>query len=235
MQEAFRRTAHPDDIALLDAHDRASREGEESERAAAQDRYLALFGALYEAFQDKLRSGALQASGFKCPLEQSSFRYMISADLWQILSFELSTSDAHAHGLSLVAIEVYGGPAKALAERSPERLPRVCLEPAPSHRDDAIEEEFVHAPDYSWVMIRGQTLQLGPIQASVVSQLHVAARSPMPWRYGKQLLQDAKSSSLKLSDLFKRQVEPSWRELIKSDGRGRYRLDLELDEADEQD
>ena len=65
-------------------------------------------------------------------------------------------------------------------------------------------------------------LALGAVQAEVTRLLHQAALSGSPWCDGKSLLSDAGATSLRMSDVFKSQKR--WRQLIESDGRGRYQL-----------
>jgi len=65
-------------------------------------------------------------------------------------------------------------------------------------------------------------LRLGRIQARVVRDLREAARAGDPWRDGRELLQAAGSRSLRMCDVFK--SKPGWRNLILSDGRGKYRI-----------
>ena len=74
----------------------------------------------------------------------------------------------------------------------------------------------------SAVRIGGIELRLGQIQARVVRDLRAAAQSGNPWRNGKELLKAAGSKSLRMSDVFK--SKPGWRQLIMSDGRGKYRI-----------
>lgn len=83
-------------------------------------------------------------------------------------------------------------------------------------------ELFRHAADYSELSLGDLKLRLGPLQAGVVAILHQAHASDCPWRHGKELLAVVGSASMRLSDLFK--SKPGWRKLIRSDGRGRYRL-----------
>jgi hypothetical protein len=83
--------------------------------------------------------------------------------------------------------------------------------------------DFVTAmPSFRRVSLGGEEHQFGLVQAAALRLLHDAARSGEPWLNGKQLLREAGSQSYTLSNLFKR--KPVWRELIRSDGRGFYRL-----------
>ena len=83
---------------------------------------------------------------------------------------------------------------------------------------------FQQLNDYSEVHLCGLIFKLGIVQSRVVKQLHSAALTGEPWCHGKTLLHAANSASPRLVDLFKSQRD--WRQLIESDGRGRYRLRL---------
>lgn len=84
----------------------------------------------------------------------------------------------------------------------------------------------VLSEDYSVISVANRTFEFGPIQARVIRILHDATLNGAPWRNGKHVLLEAKSSSARVADLFKSQ--PEWRQLIKSDGRGKYRLNPDL-------
>lgn len=109
---------------------------------------------------------------------------------------------------------------------------RTELERFESRHGIAVREEAVapveppampqFAPDYSEVVVVGNRLRLGRLQALVIRQLHVATLAETPWINGKQLLAGAGARTVRLRDLFKRQG--LWRLLIESDGRGAYRL-----------
>lgn len=101
---------------------------------------------------------------------------------------------------------------------------------AHEHRPTAVEHSasgspFVHRDDYSEVVFSGELFRLGPLQASVVRQLHEASLTANPWRPGKELLSNSSASTMRIVDLFK--VKKNWRTLIVSDGRGNYRLNLQ--------
>lgn len=83
---------------------------------------------------------------------------------------------------------------------------------------------FQHSTDYRTVRLGATELTLGAVQAQVIRCLHQAAPSDAPWCDGKVVLGDAGATSLRMSDVFKSQKQ--WRQLIQSDGRGRYRLRL---------
>ncbi|MCC3861775.1 hypothetical protein [Pseudemcibacter aquimaris] len=85
-----------------------------------------------------------------------------------------------------------------------------------------------HNKDFTEVSLNGQTYNLGPIQADVVSRLHRSMLDGGMWRSGKQVLAEAGSQSHRMQDVFKSQKNPSWRELIVSNKRGLYRLNVDL-------
>lgn len=87
------------------------------------------------------------------------------------------------------------------------------------------EPDFVASPDYQEVACNGHRFRLGPIQAEVVRALHGAAVAGDPWQNGKTILSVARSRSLRMADVFKSQK--NWRELICSNRRGNYRLNLD--------
>ncbi|ARJ70361.1 hypothetical protein [Paracoccus contaminans] len=93
----------------------------------------------------------------------------------------------------------------------------------------AVEQEeervLIASADYQEVHCNGHRFKLGPIQAEVVRALHEAAGRGESWQNGKVILSGAGSRSLRMADVFKSQA--NWRSLIRSDGRGGYRLNLD--------
>lgn len=86
---------------------------------------------------------------------------------------------------------------------------------------------FQHSSDYRNVGLGAVELVLGAVQTQVVRELYQAALSESPWRDGKVLLSEAGATSQRMADIFKSQK--LWRQLIHSDGRGRYKLRLKPD------
>lgn len=86
-------------------------------------------------------------------------------------------------------------------------------------------QTFIGSADYQEIRCNGHRFKLGPIQAEVVRALHQAAQAGEPWQNGKALLSQAGSKSLRMADVFKSQAK--WRQLIRSDRRGGYRLNLD--------
>lgn len=87
------------------------------------------------------------------------------------------------------------------------------------------EATFIHSTDYFEVRCNGCRFKLGAIQAEVVRALHEAAQAGEPGQNGKAILSRAGSKSLRMADVFKSQKD--WRQLIRSDRRGGYRLNLD--------
>ncbi|MGO4917368.1 hypothetical protein [Pseudogemmobacter sp. W21_MBD1_M6] len=87
------------------------------------------------------------------------------------------------------------------------------------------EQAFIASRDYSEVRCNGHRFQLGPIQAAVVRALHRGAQAGKPWQNGKNILSEARSKSLRMSDVFK--SKGNWRDLILSDRRGNYRINID--------
>lgn len=87
------------------------------------------------------------------------------------------------------------------------------------------DRTFIASRDYSEVRCNGHRFQLGPIQAAVVQALHRGAQAGQPWQNGKSILSEARSKSLRMSDVFK--SKDNWRDLIRSDRRGNYRLNID--------
>ncbi len=86
-------------------------------------------------------------------------------------------------------------------------------------------EVFGHLPDYSEVRLRGVLYRFpGDIQQRVIRQLHEAAKTPSPWLFGKVVLSAAGSTdaAMKMGNLLG--DHPCWGTLVKSNGRGKYRL-----------
>lgn len=84
----------------------------------------------------------------------------------------------------------------------------------------------------SEIYIRGEHHNFGPVQARIIEQLYEASLSNEPWIHGKELLRNAGSAGLRIAGLFNH--HKGWREVILSNKRGYYRLNVPLlDEAKE--
>lgn len=94
-------------------------------------------------------------------------------------------------------------------------------------------EIFSYRNHYTDVKIMGERHKLGPVQANIVRELHQASNSLNPWLYGKTLLDRAGSKSIRLSGIFNH--HKNWRDIICSDGRGRYRLNVPFVDPDKKE
>jgi hypothetical protein len=83
-----------------------------------------------------------------------------------------------------------------------------------------------HSDDFSRVRVAREWHSFGPKQAAVLRLLKTASDSDNPWLDGKRLLDEADAATMRLIDLFKR--KPAWRQMILADGKGRYRLNIDL-------
>jgi hypothetical protein len=89
---------------------------------------------------------------------------------------------------------------------------------------EARATDFSHSSDYSIVTLSGRTFQLGALQAGMVRMLHAATRTGDGWVSGRDLLDEVRSASTYIGHVFKSQHQ--WQQLIQSDGRGKYRLNM---------
>lgn len=81
---------------------------------------------------------------------------------------------------------------------------------------------FHHEDGCRYVRLGEREYHFGDIQAAVVHQLVTAAKDGEAWLNGKILLDKAGATSMIMRDVFRHQKH--WRELIESNGKGRYRL-----------
>lgn len=78
---------------------------------------------------------------------------------------------------------------------------------------------------YTKFTYRGKEYVFAFIQSRIVKQLYEAAHNGTIWVYGKTLLKNAGSSSIRLCEVFKRRQD--WTDIIKGNKQGLYRLYLE--------
>ncbi len=88
----------------------------------------------------------------------------------------------------------------------------------------ANESIFYQENNYQYIEYRGFVFDFGMIQAKIIEILHRASKTDCPWIHCKHLLDKAGSTSTRVRDLFK--SKKGWQELILSDGKGRYRINL---------
>ena len=151
-----------------------------------------------------------------------------AADLWpvfragagRIRRFKADTMNSY------VAVREDDGIEITVNDLVVKREERERFESAYALRSEAqiAQSLFSHSEDYTSVILSGQAFVLGPRQAAVVRLLDEASRSGDPWIAGSDLLRQAGAGSSRMVDLFK--AKQNWRDLIKSDGHGRWRLNL---------
>ena len=85
---------------------------------------------------------------------------------------------------------------------------------------------FTYYNDFAKIVVDNNIYHFGNIQSKVIKQLYLASSTDSPWLFGKELLYNAGSSSIRISGLFR--SKPKWRKIIESDKRGYYRLNPSL-------
>lgn len=170
--------------------------------------YRKTFRTIHESMIDRLKSGELIAHGLdKHGWINEGFTEIAPAR-WSVLHIRYDLGEVYGPGgLVLVDVQI----SEALD---------VTQQPQAFGGPDHI---FEHWSDYRYVKMRGLEFKLGPKQAQVVKLLHAASQTDEPWVHGKVLLGDSIASK-SVYELFK--SKKNWRELIESDGHGRYRLNL---------
>ena len=83
---------------------------------------------------------------------------------------------------------------------------------------------FHYENNYRHVEYDDLVFEFGMIQAKIIEILHAASKTDNPWVHCKRLLDKAGSGSPRVRDLFK--SKDGWREMILSDGKGNYRLNI---------
>lgn len=91
-------------------------------------------------------------------------------------------------------------------------------------------ERFIATNDYRYVKLGEQEFHLGDIQARIIQMLHDASQSHKPWVHGKTLLHESASNAIRIRDIFK--SKKNWRDLIVSDDRGYYRLNIPMEKLE---
>ena len=80
------------------------------------------------------------------------------------------------------------------------------------------------SPDFSYFIMNGQEYMFGETQAKIIKHLWQANVNGNPWQYGKRILADIGSGSDRIKSVFNH--NPDWKNVINSDGKGKYKLNL---------
>lgn len=95
----------------------------------------------------------------------------------------------------------------------------------PEERDRQFTQNFKHSNDYISVSLRDKHFTLTPLQAKVIKMLHEPHLNGTPSLSEDTILNSIESESSHLKDIFK-STPDAWEELIASDRKGVYRLNL---------
>jgi hypothetical protein len=101
---------------------------------------------------------------------------------------------------------------------------RTAFEKQAGRQADQQAATFAISKHFTEVTLHGKLYVFGAAQASIVRQLYEAAKAGRPWVRGTTMTGVAGTRSQKVAALFSHQIDPPWRDLIDSDGRGLYRL-----------
>ncbi|MFC4669427.1 hypothetical protein ACFO5X_12765 [Seohaeicola nanhaiensis] len=85
---------------------------------------------------------------------------------------------------------------------------------------------FDHDDGYAHVTLQGVEYTLNPIQAGIVRVLHQSYQRGQVWVRGEAIRNEVKFDGKSLSSAFRYMKNRDWQELIVSDRRGAYRLNL---------
>jgi len=167
------------------------------------------------AFDRQLQVGAVLSSAIP---EFDDARRVLDPSFWELDGNRCSPEKIVGNGRTYFKPEFFELTAIPLNIRS-----------IPDWLDDEIAAAglniFRHDRDYRHVFLHDQEFALSDLQAEVVMRLHKAYLAGEPWQYGPKILEEAGSAQLKISDVFKSRKD--WKLLIKSDGKGRYRLNMD--------
>ena len=201
--------------------------------------YKAMRDPLEAALLEKLLAAELIASATDERPSPTDPRFVVDPDMFERLGFVFHSPDAMAGiGGAIWNVEVFDPRAIPrnihwlpdwLEELAGELIGAASPSPVVDHGLVArpITVPFRHDDQYRHVWLHGQEFSLTAKQALVVKALHVAMLEADPWRRADDLLEAADSDSDKLSHLFRRFRDPHWSALIRSDGRGGYRLNVD--------
>jgi hypothetical protein len=195
----------PDDRAHVIIRDPAKLRDYQNCRAATE-----------KAFQEQLFDAQIIGSGIP---DGGSGRTPIDPSLWDILEINYEFYEANGEDCNFKKLEFFARSAVPLNIRT-----------IPKWLDDLLGQHgynsFRHTEDYRHVCLHGIDYALSPLLANIVRILHLARlEDGHGWRNGKQVLELAGSTQLKMNDALKDRKDS--KALIQSDGKGMFRLALE--------
>lgn len=158
------------------------------------------------ALHQKLSVGELLASAIA---EHADRREIIELSLWDIVQIDYEFGEIAGSGRTYRRPEIF----------TPNAIP-LNVRDVPDWVW-GLPGAFSAEANYQHVMFRGERVKLGKKSAKVVEVLHLATLTNNPWCEGKTLLEAASSSSSNIRELMDDKMD-----LVESDGRGLYRLNI---------
>jgi hypothetical protein len=172
--------------------------------------------AAEKVFNELLSDAQIIGSGIPTG---GSGRVAIDPSLWDILEIDYELYEANGENRNFKNLEFFELSALPLNIRT-----------VPKWLDDLLGQHgynsFRHAKDYRHVCLHGIDYALSPLLANIVRILHLARLDDgHGWRNGKQVLELAGSTQLKMNNVLKDRKDS--KSLIQSDGKGMFRLALD--------
>ena len=196
-------------------------------QAIQRQRYKRLQDDLFK----RLAKGTLLSSAVDNTTDPSHPRSLIHPSLYDddAISYDIHRRAVIACGRTLWNVEIFEpNEIPTNVTRYPNWLAQYSDQApgdeAPRNVGTADGAAFRHDPTYEHVWIGDREFSLTSLQGRIVRELHQAAVSGQPWMKIAQLHDAVAFEAHALHQVFKRM--PSWRELIRSDRRGNYRLNL---------
>lgn len=172
--------------------------------------------AAEKVFNEQLSDAQIIGSGIP---DGGSGRIPIDPSLWDILEIDYEFYEAVGEDRNFKKLEFFQLSAVPLNIRT-----------TPKWLDDLLGQHgynsFRHTEDYRHVALHGIDYALSPLLAKIVRILHLARlEDGHGWRNGKQVLELAGSTQLKMNDVLKDRKDS--KALIQSDGKGMFCLAVE--------
>ncbi len=197
--------------------------------------------ALQEALFDRLRRGDLLSSSIDWSPASIGRRIILPPETYSLpgLYYDWTSDTLEAEGFTFESVQFFlpADPPRNIAPfvRDAAAFPDVPLadgaDPTPSTpgtppatNNAPAPTEFSADATYEHVSLGTRDYSLTPLQASIVQVLHEASQTKHRWVHLNDLRDRVGFDTEKISGLFRRL--PAWRDLIVSDKRGYYRLNL---------
>jgi hypothetical protein len=190
-----------------------------------------LTAPLRACFFDRLLREEVLASALDFSMNLSASRIILPPITFALpgLAYDWGWDRFEAPGYVFVSVEFFSpdDPPILLRDQVARLLGRTTVHSLSSLQtatQTVSSAAFWHDDTYEHVRLEGSEFSLSKVQAGIVERLHKASGTSSPWVHLHELRDGIGFNTVTLSDLFKRQK--NWRQLIASDGRGFYRLNL---------